>query len=965
MIIKKKYIFLFYIALLFCHHSLFAQKYNFKNIGARQGVSSLEITDIIQDDKGFIWFTTLNGVAKYDGRTVEMIKKQNGLSGNFTRNLFVDSKQRLWVSTYGQGINYFKNDSLYSFSSDSLFKWIGAGIFTEDNKGNIWLVGNQDIVYFDGQKFIDYDSVHTISSIVDVVFRKDTLWIATTNKGIYAYDIKTKTYKNFNTDNGLKNNICYSLFIDSEEQFWVGCYGGLSLIKNDTILSFDLSEDFNKNRVKKIFEDKNGYLWLALYGNGVAKWDKTNFKVEKIFNSKNGLSHPYITSVLIDDDDNIWLTSDGEGVFLLNDFSMQIYDTDYGFSTNKINDINIKNDHIQILTLDGGEILFYKDTLINHLIKFHNDEIVAINTAVELNDTTWYGTSSGLRFKLANSTDFQVAENISPISDNTFHSIIRKNRPFFTGIQSYYSVKGKSLILYPPFDKQKKFSPIRLCLDKNENLWAYSLKKISFLNPNDGKVHLFKPSIKAKHFYGGCCSYKDKMYFVGEDYFEIISFEDHDTVFAQSDVLRYTGVNMALSILIDNDTVYIAHNKGLTIFNLNDINNPNLKYKTLTTNDGLPDEGIAEIKKGKNGEFWLTSFEGLIKYNSNLKKDNIKPPKVYLKSIELFSEKIDKEKLKYLEYNQNYLTFKWSSIAFNNIDDIEFSYQLIGFDENWSEPTKDLKTTYKKIPPGNYQFKLKVRYLNNKWSDEKVMATFYVDAPFYQKWWFILLVAIIIIAIVINLIYSVIITKKQKNTLQKFSKELIKSQEKERSKISKDLHDSVGQLLLFVRNKLKSSTKDDNLVNELDLALNEVRSISRQLHPYQLEKFGLTKAIEMLVEKASNNSNVFFSDELDNIDQLFSKDIELSVYRIIQESINNIIKHSKAKSAKIAIEKQNKQVKLLIQDNGKGFNAKEILSGKKHTFGLIGIVERVKIIGGGISIESSEKGTLLKIYIPL
>ena len=943
----------------------FAQKFAFKNISSEQGVPSLEIIDVLQDSTGFIWFTTLNGVAKYDGRTVKMIKKKDGLSGNFTRKLFLDSKNRLWVSTFGQGINYFSNDSLYSFSSDSTYKWRGAGNFTEDDMGNIWILGANDIVCFDGKKFIEYDTIHTISGISDVLYKDGVLWISTTNKGLYSYNIKNKSYQNFNVDNGLRNNICYTVFVDSENQLWAGCYGGLSLVKSDTILSFNISEDFNKNRVKKIIEDENGFLWLALYGNGIAKWDKKNYEIIQFYNEKNGLKHPFSNSILMDRDKNIWVATDGEGVFLLNDFSVQIFDTDYGFSSNQINSFNIKKDHIQVLTVNGGEILFYEDTLINNLITFHNNEIVSLNTSIELNDTIWYGTSAGLRFRLNESEDFQKVKNVSPVSDNTLASILVKNRPFFSGIESVYTVEGKKLIIFDSKDHKQNVSPLALCIDGQSNVWTANFSSIAFLNIKDSTLYPYLPSRKLRHFYSDCIGYKDKIYFVGEDYFETISFKDNDTIFKQHDVLRKVGVEMALSIMIKNDTVYIGHNKGFTYFNLNDIDNKNIAYTNLTPEDGIPDEGVQVIKVDKKGVFWMGSYQGLVMFDPSLRQQVNHPPKVYLTQTELFSEVVSLDTLTELNYNQNHLTFKWSTIAFNKINQIEFTYFLDGFDEAWSKPTKDLKTTYKKLPPGHYQFKIKTRYNGQVWSDENILASFYIDAPFYQKWWFILMIFLIISAIIANLVYSVIITKKQKNTLQKFSKELIKSQEKERSKISKDLHDSVGQLLLFVRNKLKSTTDNNNLVNELDLALNEVRSISRQLHPYQLEKFGLTKAIELLVEKANDNSEIFFSDELDNIDNLFNKDTELSIYRIIQESINNVIKHSNAKSAKIEIEKQTKQIKLLIRDNGTGFDAKNILSGKKHTFGLTGIIERVKIINGGITIESSENGTLFKIYIPL
>lgn len=414
--------------------------------------------------------------------------------------------------------------------------------------------------------------------------------------------------------------------------------------------------------------------------------------------------------------------------------------------------LNIKKDQLQLLTADAGEILMIKDTLITNEIIFHNDEIVALNTSVELNDTIWYGTSSGIRYRFKNDNKFYSIKNISPYSDNVLGSIIYKNRPFFTGIGSYLTVIKDSIVLNR---YQSKFvsgaTPIDFCIDKNNNLWSYSFSAISFLNPKTNQITLFEPSLKSSHFYSDCYSYKNVLYFVGEDYFETIELQNNDTIFKEHNILKNLGIDAVHSIDIYDDILYISSPKGLISMSLYDIDKTDFPYNELTVIDGLPEEGISEVKIDKtNNILWLTSFEGIIKFNPALKWSNEKPPKVYLKDVELFSEPIENKKLKHLDYNQNYLTFNWSTIAFNNVDQIQFSYQLDGFDDNWSKPTKELSTVYKKIPNGNYEFKIKTRYQNGKWSNPITLTKFYIDAPFYKKWWFIILIATIIIIIISN-----------------------------------------------------------------------------------------------------------------------------------------------------------------------------------------------------------------------
>ena len=173
-------------------------------------------------------------------------------------------------------------------------------------------------------------------------------------------------------------------------------------------------------------------------------------------------------------------------------------------------------------------------------------------------------------------------------------------------------------------------------------------------------------------------------------------------------------------------------------------------------------------------------------------------------------------------------------------------------------------------------------------------------------------------------------TKKEQKLQTEFTKNIIQSQEDERKKISGDLHDSIGQNLLLIKS-YKGVSKNENLNTLVSETLDEVRAISRNLHPVQLERLGFTKAIELVIDNCEKAGDIVFSDELENIDRLLSREHELNLYRIIQESFNNILKHSKAKSAKLKIEVVRNNIIMEIQDNGVGFSYNEkIKMGKNH-----------------------------------
>lgn len=206
--------------------------------------------------------------------------------------------------------------------------------------------------------------------------------------------------------------------------------------------------------------------------------------------------------------------------------------------------------------------------------------------------------------------------------------------------------------------------------------------------------------------------------------------------------------------------------------------------------------------------------------------------------------------------------------------------------------------------------------------------------------------------------------KRSQKMQQNFSQKLLISQETERRRIAKELHDGLGQNLLLIKNRVYNQG-DSNSGKMIDGAIEEVRTISRDLHPFKLQELGLTKAIENMLQNIDQNTELFVATHIDNIDGLFSKEQEVNIYRIIQESYNNIIKHAAAKASRIEIKKAVNSLIITIQDNGKGFNFIEQYKDSK-SLGLKTLKERTRFLEGAVKITSeSNQGTHLYFKIPL
>ncbi|MEM7085167.1 MAG: ATP-binding protein [Bacteroidota bacterium] len=205
--------------------------------------------------------------------------------------------------------------------------------------------------------------------------------------------------------------------------------------------------------------------------------------------------------------------------------------------------------------------------------------------------------------------------------------------------------------------------------------------------------------------------------------------------------------------------------------------------------------------------------------------------------------------------------------------------------------------------------------------------------------------------------------KSKKIMQEQFSQELLVSQEDERRRISKDLHDGLGQRLLLIKNNVLQ-TQDEETKKLVETAIDEVRSISRNLHPFQLQELGITKAIQHTVSQVDENTTLFITSEIDNIDNIFNKKQEINLYRIIQESLSNVIKHASAEAGKVVVKRYPHMVNISIRDNGVGFDFSEKFQNIK-SLGLKTLLERTKFLNGQMKVQSKRNnGTLLEFQFP-
>jgi signal transduction histidine kinase len=221
--------------------------------------------------------------------------------------------------------------------------------------------------------------------------------------------------------------------------------------------------------------------------------------------------------------------------------------------------------------------------------------------------------------------------------------------------------------------------------------------------------------------------------------------------------------------------------------------------------------------------------------------------------------------------------------------------------------------------------------------------------------------------------------KESQKEFRYISSRLLSVQEEERRKISRELHDELGQSLTLMKLQLRSverQLREDqgplreecgNILRYLNTVIEDVRRLSKDLSPFILEDLGLTRALRWLVDNLVKNFDIRLVVDVAEIDHLFSTNAQRSIYRVLQEALTNIVKHSGAGGASVAVRSEGERIVFSIEDEGKGFDMTEVAArhAAERGLGLASMEERVSMLGGSLTLWSEPgKGTRISFSIP-
>ncbi len=384
----------------------------------------------------------------------------------------------------------------------------------------------------------------------------------------------------------------------------------------------------------------------------------------------------------------------------------------------------------------------------------------------------------------------------------------------------------------------------------------------------------------------------------------------------------------------------------------------------------------------KRGFLWFPTQNGVAVLNPDVLGVSKEGPQAIIESVTVDHTDIGQPVRVVMGPGQSNLEIQYTALNFSKPEQIEFRYKLDGIDREWEYVGRQRTADYKHLPPGRYVFHVAAVNSDGVWGKADQRLAVEVVPPFFRRWWFITSLGLILLATTWFLWNYRIRRLQRAQAAQKaFSQQLIASQETERRRIAAELHDSLGQRLIVINNlalfllrpKGKISSEDEKrltmeeISSEATSAMEETNAISYGLRPFQLDRLGLSRAIQGLVRTASRATGIEFKLELENIDSAFPEELRINFFRIVQEAVNNIIKHSDATIAEIVAKIENSELHLSISDNGKGLTPEtQRVAPGSGGFGLTGMQERADLLDGSLKISSHEGvGTMLKIVFLL
>jgi signal transduction histidine kinase/ligand-binding sensor domain-containing protein len=952
------------------------------------GLPQNSVHSIIQTRDGYLWFTTLDGVVRYDGVNFRIFNRGNtpGIESNRFFKLVEGPDGTIWMATEDGGVTCYANGHFKTFTTrDGLSSNAVLGVWF-DNEGSLFVRALPGTVRWTEQRFVP--------SMTPGSDAEESLVHRSRSGAVWYYD-RSGLHR---ADNDRISTVASvgrpldevtSVYEDRKGEVWVGGNTGLVRVKDDIVTRYPLGFKRPGSYIKTMLEDSRGDIWIATIGEGLMR-----INGEKItrYTTADGLSDNSILSIFEDREGTLWVGTLNRGINRLSRRLISVYSSSDGLTGDNVYPI-YEDPHGRLWIGARGLNKFAGGRFKGYAQKDGLPFYDVMSLFEDREGRLWIGSVGGLSYmKDGRFVDFTSRIPL-PVQDYNvwaIHQDARGTMWFGTdrGLVSYY---GDHVRLFTTRDGLA-FDDVKCILeDRSGKLWFGTYGGISYLDDGrfesltekDGLVSnrvrtLFEDengTLWIGTYDGGLSRYRDGRF----------------TNYTASDGLFNSGVFQVLDDLRGN--FWMSCNRGIYRVSKQQLDDfAQGKIKTIACVAYGKEDGLVNTEcnggrqpsgvRTRDGKLWFPTAGGAAVIDLADLNINPLPPALVMEEVLVEHEQVATagivDGIVQIAPGKQSLEIRYNGLSFIKPEQVQFRYRMEGLDRGWIDAGNRRIAYYPYLPPGNYTFVVSAANSDGVWSaDQRLAIT--VLPPFWRTWWFTALAAAAIVTMAwLTYRRRVSGLERARAAQEAFSMRLIDSQESERKRIAGELHDSLGQNLLVIKNwaalGLRKMRADDPGREELEeissaasSAIGEVREISYDLRPHLLDEAGLAEALRSMTKRVALASGIEFEIEIDPLDGALSKQAEIGVYRIVQEAVNNIVRHSGAARAKIVIRRDLNGVLIQVVDDGKGLASATADADRKRGrkgFGMLGMSERARMLGGRLTIESNPgHGTTIEVRL--
>ncbi|MFD1139627.1 two-component regulator propeller domain-containing protein [Larkinella insperata] len=788
------------LSILLLYHSAEAQRgsVRFRHITTNEGLSQSNVTSILQDRQGFMWFGTVDGLNRYDGYSFTIYRndpaRPASLSDNYVRTLYEDRKGRLWIGTDNGGLcmldkatgrfiiyRHDKNRP-QSLGSNSIMA------ITEDQQGTLWLGTDNGLDRFnpDSRTFVHYPpqpgkpgglSNGVIRDVL--VDRTGQLWVATFGGGLNRFNAKTGRFHRFEnrTDNqtSLSHNTLKKLFEDSKGRLWIATEGGGLNRLNPDQQTFTRylhqpgePSSISHNDLNSLGEDVNGNLWVGTENGGISVLhaDGTFTRYQYDENNPHGVNDASIYAIYRDRSGNLWIGTYNRGI----NFVDRVPDA-FGLYQREINNPNsLNNKNVMAILEDregnlwmgtdgGGLNVLMKAT--GQFVRYKHSQTdpgslgsnFVMSVYQDSDGDIWVGTYKGglSRWQKATGrfTNFTLTNRADGLSHETVCTITEGKKgqiwlgTLGAGISRYDKQTGQFTHFRPDPSRPGSISQqyiSSLCYDRSGILWVGTEGGgLNWFHDETGTFTAFKqsrtdPKSLSHNFIN--CLYEDPqgLLWVGTNG-GLNRFDPKTRLFTAYRQKNGLANDVIQAISRDGQgNIWLSTNSGLSRFN------PKTEtFRNYNAGDGLQEGAFNRmaVYQSDRGVLYFGGINGLNYFNPGRIRDNPIIPPVYITSLQVFDQPVLLRSSRMtLAHDQSTVTFEFAALNYSLPEKNLYTYKLEGFDRHWSSKSHKRTVTYTNLDPGEYSFRVKASNNDGIWNEQGTVFRIIIKPPFWQTWWF-------------------------------------------------------------------------------------------------------------------------------------------------------------------------------------------------------------------------------------